>query len=97
MTKTKASQAIRSYLSTIVIASLAMTAGQSWAQALGEFFDVRSGTKNKTYRMVIVAATATVIAALCALYFADHDTEDGSPDDKEEDEREKEVVQVLEG
>ena len=97
MTKTKASQAVRSYLSTIVIASLAMTAGQSWAQALGEFFDVNSGTKNKTYRMVIVAGTATIIAALCALYFSEHDTEEDDPDDPEEDKREKEVVQVLEG
>jgi len=85
--KRKTGDVLREYAATIIIASLAMAAGTSWARALSEMFGaVGDNTQHKVYKMVMVAGTATVLAALCALYFSENEADE-----------EAEVAKVVEG
>lgn len=63
---------VREYMATILIASLAMSAGTAWSKALARVFGA-VGESNTTGKMIMVAITATIFAALAALYFSNND------------------------
>lgn len=76
---------VREYMATILIASLAMTSGMAMAKALSRFFGA-VGKNKTTSKMIMVALTSTILAALVALYFSENDSAD-----------ERRATEVLEG
>ena len=75
--KSRTADIVREYAATVIVASLAMAAGTAWSRALSEMFGVvGENTKNKVYKMVMVAGTATLLAAICALWFSENESDE---------------------